>query len=245
MTKYALALVAGLIATPAMSADISPAPYKAPATFITPVSEWTGFYAGLNAGYASGDVTVRDNLNPADGVAPGPFKYSPTGFIGGGHAGYNWQNGAFLFGIEGDLGYIGTTGKGRIGSSVAAAHQDLTLDGGFYGDITGRLGIVSGNWVLYGKGGYAYFDGKSSQTTTNAGFVTNPATGFSGWTAGAGVEWLFAKNVSLKVEYQHFDFGSKIGDQTSITDVPVGHVYTNKTDLTFDTVKAGLSYYWN
>ncbi len=48
----------------------------------------------------------------------------------------------------------------------------------------------------------------------------------------------------MKVEYQHFDFGSQVGDQTSITDPPIGHVYHNWTDLSFESVKSGAAYHF-
>ncbi len=33
------------------------------------------------------------------------------GFIGGGFAGYNWQQDNFVYGVEGDLGYNGTKAR--------------------------------------------------------------------------------------------------------------------------------------
>ena len=63
---------------------------------------WNGFYIGAHAGGIWGDVNVTDDVN--DGVPPGPFGYSISGFIGGGTAGYNLQIDNVVFGIEGDLG---------------------------------------------------------------------------------------------------------------------------------------------
>ena len=50
--------------------------------------------------------------------------------------------------------------------------------------------------------------------------------------------------MSIKVEYQHFDFGTELGNQTSVTDPPIGHVYKNWTDLTAESVKAGVAFHF-
>jgi len=147
----------------------------------------------------------------------------------------------FLIGIEGDVGYIGLKGTGLVPSSNPKAHQDLTLDSGWYGDITARAGVVFGSVLIYGKGGYAYFDTDARQTTTNPGFITTGTGAFNGWVAGGGAEWMFAPNVSVKVEYLHFDFGSRGGMQTATES---GYQFTNSTSLTMETVKAGLNYHF-
>src|SRR5262245_21385479 len=99
---------------------------------------WEGAYVGLHAGYGWGDVSVKDTTG---GVAPGPFDYTAKGYLGGATAGYNLQAGIAVVGIEGDIGYLRLKGSGIIPSSDPAQHQDITLDGGLYGDITGRLGF--------------------------------------------------------------------------------------------------------
>ena len=60
--------------------------------------------------------------------------------------------------------------------------------------------------------------------------------------SGGGLEYLVTRSISLKVEYQHFDFRPEVGDQTSIGDPPIGHVYHNWTDLTMDSVIVGVNY---
>ena len=170
-------------------------------------------------------------------------KYDTNGAFGGGTVGYNVQMGGIVVGVEGDFGWMDLNGKGRIPSSNPAAHQDITLDGGLYADVTGRLGLAANRTLFYGKGGWAWFDGEARQKTTNPGFVTHGTDeAFDGWVAGAGIEHAFAPNVTFKVEYLHFDFGRQGGDQTSVTDPPIGFVYKNTTDLTAESVKAGVNF---
>lgn len=203
---------------------------------------WNGGYAGVHLGYAWGDADVRDTTG---GVLPGPFSYDPNGAFGGGTVGYNWRMQGIVLGVEADLGYMDLSGAGIIPSSVPTAHQDITLDGGFYADVTVRGGVlVMPSTLVYAKGGFAFFNGEARQKTTNPGFVTHGADGFSGWVAGGGVEHFFAPSVSVKVEYLHFDFGSRDGDQTSVTDDPIGFVYRNTTDVTADTIKVGVAWHF-
>jgi len=210
------------------------------------VYNWSGFYAGAHVGGVWGRSVVRDNAR--DGVDPGPFSYAPSGAFGGGTGGYNWQIQKLVLGIEADLGYMDLSGSGIIGSSHAASHQDLTLDGGLYGDVTGRAGIlVSPTTLLYGKGGFAFYDGEAKQATTNPGYAPTGTDTFTGWTAGGGIEHFITPNLSLKVEYLHFDFGSQEGYQTALVadpPTPAGYKFRNWTDLTADSVKAGIAYHF-
>jgi outer membrane immunogenic protein len=212
--------------------------------------DWTGLYLGGHAGYAQGDVSVVDT----DGGVPyGAFDYSPAGVIAGGTLGYNFNLGrALLVGIEGDLGYLELNGTKYIASSDPAHHQELSVDGGLYGDITGRLGLSLGRTLIYGKGGFAFYQGEAVQDTTKVWYTPTGTDTFTGWTAGGGIEHAISPNWSLKVEYLHFDFGSQSGNQTKtqatapgVDDgTPVGYVFNNEHDLTVDTFKLGVNYHF-
>lgn len=206
---------------------------------------WNGFYLGAHAGYVWGDATTRDD--PADwGTDPqfiGPFPYDLDGGFGGGTVGYNWQSGSLLLGLEADLGYLDLSGSRTSNSSNPAFHQDHTVDGGFYALLGGRVGAALGSTLVYGKAGWVYFDGESSQTTTKPGYQTNGIDGFDGWAYGGGVEHTLGGGWSIKAEYLRFDFDSEQGNQTSLTDPPIGHVYEFFTDVEdVNSVKIGLNY---
>ena len=103
------AFAAALPATAANAADIYRAPegvsYK-DAPVYAPV--WTGFYVGADIGGAWGNADIKDITG---GVPPGPFSFSPSGVLAGGAAGYNLQSGNFVFGVEGDIGYLDLHGS--------------------------------------------------------------------------------------------------------------------------------------
>ena len=68
------------------------------------VYNWAGFYIGVNGGGAwnnqewvnVANTTLFGDLGPGEG-----FRQRGTGILAGGHAGYNWQSGCLVFGIEG------------------------------------------------------------------------------------------------------------------------------------------------
>jgi outer membrane immunogenic protein len=132
-------------------------------------------------------------------------------------------------------------GTGIIPSSDPAQHQDLTLDSGLYATATGRLGWAFGDTLIYGKGGWAHFDSDAKQTTTKPGFISTGTGAFNGTVYGGGVEHFINRNITIKAEYLHFNFGTRGGMQTSITDDPPGFHYLNETSVVDDTVKVGVA----
>jgi outer membrane immunogenic protein len=116
MKKLATVIaVVGLIGTPVFAADIA---VKAPPPVPAPVYNWTGWYAGVNAGASFGNVKTDFNVAPgtsavflgqqfSTGTIPG-FAGSdtvyPDGFMGGGQIGYNWQfSPIWVVGLEADF----------------------------------------------------------------------------------------------------------------------------------------------
>src|SRR5258708_13978569 len=90
LVSGAVALLAAGGTGSAPAADI-PYQSRAPYTVNQPLNvySWAGPYLGANLGYAWGSV----EHNPA----------KPSGFVGGAQAGYNWQTGPWVFGVEGDI----------------------------------------------------------------------------------------------------------------------------------------------
>lgn len=209
---------------------------------------WTGPYAGLNAGYVWGDTTTTDDAKDwgKDPKFVGPFNNNVGGFVGGGTLGYNLQVSRVVLGVEADLDYADLSGSIATPSSQSGNHQNISLDGGFLGSFKGRVGFLIDPATLgFVSGGLAVYTGEASQATTAPGYATHGTDTFTGWTVGGGVERMIAPNISLKLEYAHYEFGTQGGDQTSITDAPIGHVYHNHTDLDADSVTLGVSYHFN
>ena len=201
----ALAVLSGS----ALAADLSRPAYQPPAP--PPAAfTWTGLYLGTHTGVAVG-WTTSSNAAPYGGFDAGiPLSYeiNPVSIFGGGQAGYNWQTGAFVFGVEFDGGYLGLREKTRL------APDDLVeVKYGWYGTFTGRFGLASDRLLSYVKGGAVVAQVKNTASNLDAvgGIV---ATDFSetsgarwGWTVGSGFEYAILPSWSVKSEYLYMDFG--------------------------------------
>jgi outer membrane immunogenic protein len=231
------AFAAVIAATAAVAADLPPRQtYKAP--IMAPVAfSWTGCYIGGHAGGAWSHLNMTDVAGAAAFGTPGQtFSVTDTGFFGGGQAGCNYQTGQFVFGIEGDLGWMGVRGSALDPGTTSGI--TVGINDGLYGDVTGRAGVAFDQFLLYGKGGWAFFNGKETFSTTSPAFISNTDTGtFSGWVAGAGIEYHIWSNWSAKVEYLHYGFGSQ-----TFNVLATGGTFPFKEKLNVDTVKVGLNF---
>lgn len=175
-----------LLASTAMAADLprrtAPA---APAITQIPAFLWTGFYAGVNAGYGFGSFTGT----PANG-----FR-DPDGFVGGGQIGYNHQVNNVVFGLETDIQYADL----RAGAAPGGiAGSRATLD--YLGTVRGRVGYAYDRFLPYVTAGFAYGGTTVTVPAIGRGSEFNP-----GWTAGAGIEYAITNNLTAKVEGLYVD----------------------------------------
>ena len=180
-TLFAASLTAMAVAAgAAVAADLprGPAPYySAPA--MSGLYNWSGPYAGLNIGYEWGKVT-----NTAG---------EPSGLMGGGQLGYNWQSGQFVFGAETDIQFSGADDT----------FAPWKFANPWFGTLRGRAGYAFNNILVYGTLGLAYGELKGTflaldETRTEVG-----------WAGGVGAEYGFTPNWSAKVEYLYMDLASR------------------------------------
>jgi outer membrane immunogenic protein len=193
MKKKLLAgcLVMGALvaAQTASAADLSVAPlYKAPPAAVAQVYNWTGFYLGINGGGGWGRSYWDAN---ATGI---PL----SGGLIGGTAGYNYQVGRAVLGVEGDIDWADLSGtRTSTGCPVGCSTSDSWLS-----TVRGRVGYSFDRFLPYVTGGLAVGDVQAS----TPGFVGATNTNV-GWTVGGGVEVALPGNWSAKAEYLHVDLG--------------------------------------
>jgi len=188
MKRVALGLLLASIAGAAFAADLPApgAPYtKAPAV-VNPAINWSGFYIGAMGGYAA------ENTSDPLGIKGG---------FGGGTVGYNWQFGTIVAGIEADGAF------GDVKSSASALGVTVTAKVDALATVRGRVGVAFNQVLLYGTGGLALTDTKV--TATNGVVAFSDSKTQTGWTVGAGVEWMFIPRWSLKAEYLYRRFDSQ------------------------------------
>ncbi|MBI4274333.1 MAG: porin family protein [Rhizobiales bacterium] len=176
MKRMALgaALAIAVAGNAAIAADIPPRTY-APYAAVPAAYSWMGPYLGVNLGYQWGETTN----NPTE----------PSGIFGGLQAGYNFQSGQFVFGIETDIQL----------SSADDVFAPWKFANPWFGTLRGRAGIAFNNILLFGTGGLAYGSLRGDNLALSESHTN------LGWTVGAGVEVGMTPNWSAKVEYLYID----------------------------------------
>lgn len=228
MKKLLIALGSvAAISAPALAADLPARAYTKAPVVVAPVATWTGCYIGVNAGYSWGDGSSSLSLQPSlaawTAINPnyanfdGRYASSPSGALGGGQVGCNYQSGIFVFGLEADIDYLGASNTTtRVGPTAVPTLGSVTQKLDWLGSVRGRVGIAPGsNWLLYATGGLAY--GNTSFSHQFVRTDLNPNVGFAGalsnsirtgWIIGAGAEYMLTSNWTVKGEYLYYDLGS-------------------------------------
>ncbi|ARQ01210.1 outer membrane protein [Pseudorhodoplanes sinuspersici] len=271
-------VAAGIIALQIASASVMAADIARPVYKATPVAashNWTGLYVGLNAGWGRADVDGRNSLpcstactvflppNAASINATGGYGSSDEAFIGGGQIGYNWQNGIWVAGIEGDFGALKTKSTHTLLLPFVTApfngnRFDNSVETDWLATVRGRLGVTTfsgGKALLYATGGAAFTQVKASNTV-NA-LVPFP-TGIDcaifycggssldsirvGWTIGGGIEWALVSNWSVKAEYLFADFGTVSTTTLYSRTASPTQIINHDANLSMHIVRAGLNY---
>ncbi|HEV2159629.1 outer membrane protein [Bradyrhizobium sp.] len=208
MKKIFLASACLLALTGAASAaDLAARPYTKAPVAVASVYNWTGFYLGIVGGGAwqnASDIKMKG------------------GFVGG-TAGYNWQTGNVVFGVEADGAWADASDT-AFGGLVKSKTDAM-------GTVRGRIGYAVNNVLFYGTGGYAWVDNK----ITLLGLVSD-SKWHSGWTVGAGVEAFFAPQWSVKGEYLY----RSLGGETYFS----GIAPLTTGTLEYHTVQVGVNYHF-
>jgi outer membrane immunogenic protein len=212
------AVAALVTAQCAAAADLSVAPlYKAPPPPATPAYDWSGFYLGINGGGGWGHSYWDAN---ATGI-------NTSGGVAGGTAGYNWQIGSAVLGLESDIDWANL--KGTTTSTLCPA--GCSTSDTWLGTVRGRVGYAFGGVLPYVTGGLAAGDIRA----TTPGFAGASNTN-AGWTVGGGLEFALPGNWSAKAEYLHVDLGRfNCGANCGVAT-------TDNVSMHDDIVRAGINY---
>jgi outer membrane immunogenic protein len=211
----AVGLVVLGMAAPAFAADLPARTYtKAPA-IVAPIYDWSGFYIGLNAGGASSHECLT--ITSVAGAAVFPNSegcHNATGGLVGGQIGYRWQSANWVFGVEAQGDWANLKGSNPSLTAGLFPYTNQTKVDAI-GLFTGQIGYAWNNALLYLKGGAAVTDNKYSSffpvgnVFAAAGVPFNAASDTRwGGAIGTGIEFGFAPNWSVAVEYDHLFMGN-------------------------------------
>jgi outer membrane immunogenic protein len=191
-------------------------------------------------------------------------NFNLNGWVFGGQAGYNWQSGNWVGGIETDIQWTGQKGSaffscfgvatcspGSTAVPPGQAASTLTLEQKllWFGTLRGRVGgLVTPTVLAYVTGGLAYGQIKTEGVLSgfNAGgaFIGVPYSNSvtkAGWTLGAGLEGRLWGNWTGKVEYLYVDLGS-VSNTVINTPALVGAAYSSR--ITDNIFRVGVNYHF-
>jgi outer membrane immunogenic protein len=226
-----IAALTALIVSPALGADM---PLKAPP--MMPVWSWTGFYFGIEGGDGWGSTR---HTNAVTGINSGTDNNLDGGLFGATY-GYNWQSGALVLGLEGDISWTGISdtfkdnGSGFCGTNDAC-HTQLN----WLGTDRVRVGYASNRYLVYATGGVAYGAVQANLPGSVTGCCTNETHTRVGYAAGGGFEMMFTRNLSAKLEYLYVG----LGNTTNYHDISAGGEAENVL-VTSNIIRAGLNYHF-
>jgi outer membrane immunogenic protein len=230
INSLCLTIAAITTASSVMAADL-PSKKPPPPALLSVPSTWTGFYAGLNAGYGFGGsdrVGIRHN-----GALLGNIGTSEqSGFVGGVQAGYSYQfSNNVVAGIETDFqGATLTDSRHGVIDRLNASAKPKTP---WYGTVRPRLGYAFGNTLIFGTGGLAY--GEENYNLDWGRLSLNNDKTRIGWTVGGGIEQALTEHWTMKLEYDFVYLGSY---QVSAYN---GRLATKPT-ADFNSVRLGVNY---
>jgi outer membrane immunogenic protein len=192
----------------AHGADLTPRPYSKAPALVAPVYDWSGFYIGLNGGGASSRECLTITSVAGATVFPNSEGcHDATGGLVGGQVGYRWQAANWVFGVEAQGDWADLTGSNSSLRAIIPFTNRTKIDG--IGLFTGQVGYAWNNMLLYVKGGAAVTDNKYSSFFTATGIQFNQASDTRwGAAVGTGLEFGFAPNWSVAVEYDHLFMGN-------------------------------------
>jgi len=205
------------LAGPAFAADPT-----VDVSMTAPGFDWTGYYAGLQAGYGWG----QSDITGTDG---GPFSVTPHlegGFIGGHVAGL-WQFNQAVLGGEADLNYSSIDGTAGAGPG-----STFGTDIKWFGSVNAKAGFAMDRMLVYGIGGIAVAGIETSQASGAAFSSTRTNVG---WTIGAGVDYALTDKFIVGAQYRYYDF------RAEHYDAPDAFVDRDQ-DSKLNTVGINLSY---
>jgi len=207
----------------ALAADLMPYPVPSNEPLPPPPAgtTWSGFYIGGNLGAAfdPNNLGIKD-LSEEQDLS---LQFSnDTKLMGGVQAGYNWQLGSWVVGVEGDF--------------------DFAKNLNYLASARGRLGWAAGNWLFYGTGGVAFIDTDSNFVVASTGdgpFRFRNGQTDTGFVVGGGIDYKITSNVSLGAEALYYGFGS---DATRLSAGTEPFVLKDEQDFT--AVRGRLNYHF-
>jgi outer membrane immunogenic protein len=208
MKKFVFGMLAAVTMTgSASAADMAVKARPAPPP-VAVLYDWTGFYIGANAG-GGWSHKCWDIVPVVRGPLLAEGCHDASGAVAGGQIGYRWQSAAWVFGIEAQGNWADLTGS-RVSQQFILVPGDAVSRSNVqaFGLFTGQIGYAWNNALLYVKGGAAVTEDRYDHRFVGTNVIFDSASETRwGAVVGVGLEYGFAPNWSIGVEYDHLFMG--------------------------------------
>ncbi|NKB16156.1 MAG: porin family protein [Sphingomonadales bacterium] len=217
-----------------------------------------GLYVGVQGSYNMSDVDGDwDTSGDSDSFWS---TFDLDGLGAGGQIGFNQRLGTFLVGIEADYQGLDISDSKTDNETIGAGKKTRpkpstdTLSFSSMATVRGRFGYVHNNSLLiFGTIGIGQIKGSAD---LEEGAERVPTKDFNdkrgdlpqyvridetGLVYGGGIEWAFAKNLSLKAEYMRFD----VDAWYNLSGLIDGDKGDNLSVKAIDSVRIGLNFHLN
>ena len=250
----------------AYAADVAPAPAGSPPLPPAPDVGWTGFHAGVHGGYLRRDADVELwevrgailEIDVEDGTLPSDIDLESDSLSGGLQAGYDIQFGQFVAGVVADISLMDADDETTY-SAVdeflfpgALTHSTFKSELDWLATLRARAGVAFSRALLYATGGLAVGESEYSLSvsipdTGNPGFPSYTPAAWTtsetavGWVIGAGAEFAVTRQLSVKLEYLHYDLEDeniKAADPATFPGEYLDYEFENSGDI----VRTGLNF---
>jgi opacity protein-like surface antigen len=226
--------------------------------------EIEGYYASWAGPHVGGGIGVQNTLGndwtTTEIVSLGHSDFVPddnggnftSGFRVSAYAGYDWLVAPrWLVGIEGEVGYSTNNKTAGIPAVSSAPGDSLSMQEDWDASLRARLGyLVTPQVLVYGTTGAAWQHFSATVTCTSMTpfpcgrfgpvapmTATNAATP-TGWTIGAGLEYMLTGRLKLRAEYRYSDYGTVYATFGTPAELAIGSSIHMQTQ----TATLGLSY---
>jgi len=266
------ALAVTALALPASAADLPPvtkAPALTPAPVYNWSGFYIGVGVGGRWTDTTWDTLCLEPISLGTGGCPhdvfagttrirnaNPASFDLSGIRGSVYAGYNWQFASWVFGIEGDWGWADNSKTisgipGTWSATFGPGGDVARVRDNWDASARARIGyLVTPTTLVYATGGGSWLE-KEITATCNGTFpfgwcgVPNAqklTKNYTGWTAGGGIDWMFAPAWVFRAEYRYADYGSST---FQFFNPATGDDFTFTVSQKTHTAYAGLSYLFN
>ena len=215
--------------------------------------EWTGFYIGAQTGGVWSKASISGSFSDTSDSSRWSSEQSWASPLLGGFVGYDYQFGRIVLGFEGDLNARFNDSTGSLPSVYGiVVTKNWESESTWDASLRARFGVLATDqFLFYVTGGAAFsnfrFSNADVHSNADVYWGTRNIYGGSrtGWTLGAGGQWAFTQNWSLRLEYRYSDYGTESGKASALFDTGKGATVgsgSHRVKIVDNRVTIGLAY---